>query len=205
MVVISGQITITSYPRPLFVQIGGSFILSCDYNSYIFHSWVHPAQGEVTSSHGRLQLYNIREIHIATLQVNDATIEDQGVYVCHAITGSNIILNWTITALLFERVQITTESLIFYQARLCETVVLNCTALYHDSVIWSKQTSHDLIPREIRKSIDERITVVSETGQLVLHEAKLSDNGTYFCVASNTVSNEEIVAYLNIGNVILKW
>ena len=198
MAAISGQITITSYPRPLYVQIGASFLLSCDYNSYSFHSWVHPTEGEVASSHGRLQLSNLADVHIATLQVYPATIEDEGVYVCQAVTENNIILNQTIITMVFEEVRIATESMLSYEARVCEMVVLNCTALYHDSIIWSRQTSRDLIPREIN-SIDGHITVLSETGQLVIREAKLSDNGTYFCAASNTVSNEEIIAYLNIS------
>ena len=109
--------------------------------------------------------------------------------------------------MVFEGVEIITESMLSYEAGLCETVVLNCTAFNHESITWSRLTAHesDQIPKEIN-SIDGRIIAVSETGlQLVIHEAKLSDNGTYFCVASNTVSNEEIIAYLNIttGNVIL--
>lgn len=118
---------------------------------------------------------------------------------CRAVTEGNVILNQTITALLFEGVQIVTESLLSYKARLCEPAVLNCTALYHDSIIWRKQTSHDPTPSEIRNSSDGRITILSEIGQLVIHEAKQSDNGTYICTVSNRVSNKEIIAYLNIS------
>ena len=199
-----GQITISSLPHPLLVRIGASFSLSCNYNSYTFHSWVHPALGEVTSSQGRIQLTNLGKVHLATLEVNSATTEDQGVYVCQAITGSNNnILNQTISALIFERVQITTESMLTYEARLCETVVLNCTALYHDSIIWSMKAYDQTLT--VPNSIDGRITVLSGTGQLVISEAKLSDNGTYGCAASNRVSSKEIIAYLNIiGNVAIK-
>ena len=143
---ISGQAIISSYPQPLLVQIGALFTLSCDYNSYTFHSWVHPTQGEVTSLHGWFQLTNIREINtgIATLQIYLATIEDQGVYVCRAaLTKNNIILNQTISSMVFERVQITTESMLSYEARLCEPVVLNFTALYHDLVTRSRLTAHE--------------------------------------------------------------
>ena len=91
-----------------------------------------------------------------------------------------------------------------YQAKLCEPVALNCNALYYDSVIWRKGTSDDQqIPREVTNSSDGRITVLSN--QLVIHETKLSDNGTYFCIASNRASGndiEDIVAYLNIGNIM---
>ena len=118
---------------------------------------------------------------------------------CRAVTEGNVILNQTITALLFERVQIVTESLLSYKARLCEPAVLNCTALYHDSITWRKQVYRDPTPREIRNSSNGRITVLSETGQLMIHETKQSDNGTYFCTASNRVSNKEIIAYLNIS------
>ena len=97
-----------------------------------------------------------------------------------------------------------TESLLSYKARLCEPAVLNCTALYHDSITWRKQTSRGPIPGEIGNSSDGRITVLSETGQLVIHETKQSDNGTYFCAASNRHSNKEIIAYLSIGNFIIK-
>ena len=195
----SGQITVTSYPRPLYVELGTTFSLTCEYNSYTFHSWVHPTEGEITSSQGRLQVNNLPDVHIATLQVNSATIEDEGVYVCQAVAENNVVLNQTITALLFERVQVTTESLLSYQARLCEPVVMNCTALHHDSITWRRQISHYPTPREIRNSSDGCITVSSETGQLVIQEAKLSDNGTYLCAVSNRVSSEEIRAYLNIG------
>ena len=118
---------------------------------------------------------------------------------CQAVTENNVILNQTITALLFERVQVTTESILSYQARLCELVVVNCTALHHDSITWRGQTSHYPIPREIRNSSDGHITVSSETGQLMIHEVRLSDNGMYFCTVSNRVSSKEIIAYLNIG------
>ena len=203
---ISGRITITSYPRPLLVQIGGSFTLSCDYNSYTFLSWIHPTQGEVTSSHGRVRFNNIREIHTATLNVYNATTEDQGVYVCQAVIQSNILLNQTISAILFPRVQITTESMLSYKARSCEIVVLNCTTLYHNSITWSRLT-HSQTPTIVTNSSDGRITVLSGTGQLMIREAKLSDNGTYVCAASNRVGNKEIIAYLNIiiGNVILNY
>jgi hypothetical protein len=131
--------------------------------------------------------------------VHSVTLEDQGVYVCRANESNTIILNQTINARLFEEVQIVTESMLTYEARLCETVVLNCTALHHDSITWRRLT-HDQTPREITNSSDGRISVLSETGQLVIHDAKRSDNGTYFCAASNRVSNEDITAYLNIGN-----
>ena len=119
---------------------------------------------------------------------------------CRALTANSILCNQTIGALLFERAQVITESLLSYQAKLCEPVVLNCTALYVESVTWSKRTYHNQIPREVTNSSDGRITVLSD--QLVIRETKLSDNGTYFCTASNRLSrNEEIVAYLNIGNM----
>ena len=140
-------------------------------------------------------------VHTATLDVQPATFEDQGVYVCRATTNSNIILNETISAVVFEGVQIITESMLTYEARLCETVVLNCTALHHDSIMWRFRLTHDQTPRVVNNSNDGRISVLSESGQLVIRNAKQSDNGTYFCSASNAVSNEEITAYLNIiGN-----
>ena len=195
-----GQIIISSYPNPLFVQLGTTFTLSCNYNSYTFHSWVHPTEGEISSSRGRFQLNIVSYGYIATLTVNSATLEDQGVYVCRALTANSSLRNQTISALLFERVRIITESMLSYQAKLCEPVAVNCTALYVESVTWSKRTSHNQIPREVTNSSDGRITVLSD--QLVIHETKLSDNGTYFCLASNRLKlsrSEEIVAYLNIG------
>ena len=186
----------------MFVQLGSAFTLSRNYNSYTFHSWVHPTEGEISNSHGRFQLNFVRDAHIATLLVQSATIEDQEVYECRALTANNILQNQSINALLFERVNIITASMLSYQAKLCEPVALNCTALYHDSVTWRKTTSDDQqIPREVTNSSDGRITVLSN--QLVIHETKPSDNGTYFCIASNRASGsdiEEIVAYLNIGN-----
>ena len=197
---LSGQITITSYPQ--LVQIGASFSLSCNYYSYTFHSWVHPTLGEVTGLQGRLQLTNIREAHTATLEVNPATTEDQGVYTCRVITH-NTILNQTIRAQLFEPVQIMTESMLTYKARICEPVELNCTALHYESIMWSKLT-HDQTPRRVTNSSDGHLTVLSGTGQLIVREAKQSDNGTYVCAASNRVSSKEIIAYLNIiGNVTI--
>lgn len=124
---------------------------------------------------------------------------------CQAVTESNVILNQTIRAAIFEGVQIITESMLSYRARLCEPVVLNCTALHQESIIWSKLTLNQS-PKVVTNSIDERVTVLSETGQLVIREAKLSDNGMYFCAASNLVSSEEITAYLTIiddGKMIL--
>ena len=37
----------------------------------------------------------------------------------------------------------------------------------------------------------------------MISEAKLSDSGTYICVARNRVSNTEITAYLHIGKGII--
>ena len=136
-------------------------------------------------------------VQLATLNVQSVTFEDQGVYTCRAATDSNIILNQTISAMVFEGVQIITESMLTYEARLCETVVLNCTAVYHDSIIWYRLT-HDQTPRVVTNTSDGSISVSSENGQLMIRDAKKSDNGTYVCAASNTGSNEEITAYLNI-------
>ena len=136
-------------------------------------------------------------VHVATLTVHSVTFEDQGVYICRAATDSNIILNQTISAMLFERVQIITESMLTYEARLCKTVVLNCTALHHDSIMWYMLT-HSHTPRFVTNTSDGRISVSSDIGQLVIRDAKQSDNGTYVCAASNRVSNEESIAYLNI-------
>ena len=130
--------------------------------------------------------------------MHSATIKDQGLYICRAATHSNIILNQTISAMLFEGVQIITESMLTYEARLCETVVLNCTALHRDSIIWHRLT-HDQTPKVVTNSSDGRISISSKNYQLVIRDAKQSDNGTYICAVSNTVSNEEITAYLNIG------
>ena len=120
---------------------------------------------------------------------------------CQAVTVNNTLRNQSISALLFERARIMTESMLSYRAKLCESVALNCTTLYHESVTWRKTISDDQqIPREVTNSSDGRITVLSN--QLVIHETKLSDNGTYLCIASNRASGsdvEEIVAYLNIG------
>jgi hypothetical protein len=102
--------------------------------------------------------------------------------------------------MVFEGVEIVTESMLTYEARLCETVVLNCTALHHDSITWIRliydQTASYSV---VTNSSNGRISVSSQIGQLMIHDAKRSDNGTYFCTASNRVSNEEITAYLNIG------
>ena len=136
--------------------------------------------------------------------MRSVTFEDQGLYVCRAASESNIILNQTISAMVFEGVQIITESMLTYEARLCERVVLNCTALHHNSITWRRLT-HGHIPRLVTNSSDGRISVSSENGQLVIHNAKQSDNGTYFCTVSNTVSHEEITAYLNVqfGKLII--
>ena len=138
-------------------------------------------------------------VHIAKLDVHSSTFEDEGVYACRAATDSNIILNQTISAMVFEGVQIITESMLTYEARLCETVVLNCSALHHDSITWRLRLTYDQTPRVISSSNDGRISVLSESGQLVIRDAKQNDNGTYFCAASNRVNTEEITAYLNIG------
>ena len=126
-----------------------------------------------------------------------ATFDDQGEYTCHAMTEDGSLLSQTITAFLYERVRITTESLLPYQTRLCEPVMLRCAALHHESVTWRKESSDGFL-RDVTNSSDGRITVLPD--QLVIREAKLSDNGTYTCIANNRASNDYITAILHIGN-----
>ena len=103
------------------------------------------------------------------------------------------MLSETLSASVFEMVQISTQTMLSYQARLCEPVALNCTALHYDSITWRRLPE----AREITNSSDGRIIVLSD--QLIIHETNPSDNGTYTCTASNRVDYTYIIADLHIG------
>ena len=133
----------------------------------------------------------------SNLVVSSPTFDDQGEYVCRVRNGTNNLLTQTITALIFERVEITTQSMLSYEAKLCERVALRCDALHQESIRWTR-TIDGGFPREIANSSDGRISVLSD--QLLISETKLSDNGTYTCIAWNSVSQAYIMANLNIGN-----
>ena len=88
----SGQITINSYPSPLYVALGTTFTLSCYYNPHTFHSWVHPTRGNISQSTGHLRLQVASSAHIATLIVDSATFDDQGEYACRVRTENNSLM-----------------------------------------------------------------------------------------------------------------
>ena len=178
--------------------MGNSLTLTCNYNPHdSFHSWVHPTQGSLSQSNGRLTITTAANSHQSSLTVVMVTFDDQGEYTCNVMTESSSLLSQTITAVLYERVQITTETLLSYQTRQCDPVMLRCSAMHHESVTWRKESSDGFL-RDVTNSSDGRITVLPD--QLVIHEAKLSDNGTYTCIANNRVSNDYITAILHIGN-----
>ena len=189
----AGEITITSIPSPLNVVLGTTFGLTCNYNPHTFLSWIHPTRGEVVASTGNITLTVTSFAKFATLIVLGATRDDEGEYICRVMAESSAILTQNLNASLFERVQITTPSMLTYQAALCETVSLNCTALHHDFVIWRKVDG-----RTITNSSDGRFIVLHD--QLVIHGARITDNGTYTCSAFNTADSAYIIAYLHIGN-----
>ena len=133
----------------------------------------------------------------SNMVVSSPTLDDQGEYVCRVRNGTNNLLTQTITALIFERVVISTQSMLSYEARLCERVALRCDALHQESIRWTR-TIDGGFPREIANSSDGRISVLSN--QLLIRETKLNDNGTYTCIVWNRVSQVYIMANLNIGN-----
>ena len=130
---------------------------------------------------------------VAQLIVFETTLDDEGEYTCRVMAeNESTVLTQSVNVSLFERVQITTPSMLTYQAALCEMVILNCRAVHHDTVVWRKVDG-----RTITNSSDGHFTVLHN--QLVIVEARLSDNGTYTCSAVNAVGSKSITANLLIG------
>lgn len=151
------------------------------------------SQGIIQQSTGR---YNINFHHsmsasYSTLTVNSATREDQGEYTCTYIID-DYRPEQTINATLIEVVQIITETELSYQVQLCEPISLNCTALHHDSIKWTKLPDS----KEVLNTSDGRVILLSD--QLLIQEARLGDNGTYMCSAENVAGSTSILAKLNI-------
>ena len=194
------NITIKSHPSPLYFAIGTTFNISCSYSSqYMFNVWLSPSTGHqrLQQSTGRYKIKTELDVNGSTntLTVESARNEDHGEYACQLVIQDEMFTK-SINATLIEMVQIITETGLSNRVQLCEHVALNCTSIYHDSVIWRKLPDS----KEVKNTSDGRVTLLPD--QLVIQEALPEDNGTYTCFAKNQAGFATITAELNIGMYI---
>ena len=76
-----------------------------------------------------------------------------------------------------------------YNVTVGHSVTLPCEARHQNQIQW--QNSNRIA---ISSSSDGRVQV--QGTNLYFREVRLEDNGTYYCLASNEISNDEITAHL---------
>ena len=76
-----------------------------------------------------------------------------------------------------------------YNVTLGNSVTLSCEARHQNRVQWQNANRN-----AISSSSDGRVQI--QGTNLYFREVRLEDNGTYYCLASNEVSNDEITTHL---------
>ena len=76
-----------------------------------------------------------------------------------------------------------------YNVTVGHSVTLSCEARHQNQIQW--QNSNRIA---ISSSSDGRVQV--QGTNLYFREVRLEDNGTYYCLASNEISNDEIMVHL---------
>ena len=189
----AAQITISTYPRPLHVTVGTTFTLSCNYEGHTFVSWEHPSLGMVTHTSGRVAVSDLREVSIATLEVNNAaTSTDQGRYICTAIASNGQTVTQSVQATLYYAVEVTTQDNQVFPSLEGDTATVSmpCSAINHDHIAWRRVG----ISTELRNTSDGHLVILPD--RLVINNVRFSDNGTYECTASNRVGYQSILSSL---------
>ena len=189
----AAQITISTYPRPLHVTVGTTFTLSCNYEGYTFVSWEHPTLDVVTQTTGRVAVSDLREVSIATLEVNNAASNaDQGRYICTARASNGQTVTQSVQATLYDAVQVTTQDNQVFPSLEGETATVSmpCLAINHDHIAWRRVG----ISTELRNTSDGHLVILPD--RLVINNIRFSDNGTYECTASNRVGYQSILSSL---------
>ena len=194
------NITIKSHPSPLYFAVGTTFNISCSYTSqYNFDCWVVPSNMHLQQSTGGYKVKNEPDMsgYTNTLTVESATNQDPGEYACIFSREDERFIE-KINATLIEMVQITTETGLSYHVQMCEPVALNCTPLYHDSIMWI------MLPdsKQVRNTSDGRVILLPD--QLFIQEVVSEDNGTYTCLAKNRAGSVSITAELHIGMCVYR-
>jgi hypothetical protein len=175
------------------VTVGTTFTLSCNYGGHTFVSWEHPTLEVVTQDRGRVAVSNLREVSIATLEVNRATTSvDQGQYTCTARASNGQRVTQSVQATLYDAVEVTTEdNQVFHSLEgSTATVSLPCLAINHDNIAWRRVG----INTELRNTSDGHLIISPD--RLVINNVRFSDNGSYECTASNTVGFISILSSL---------
>jgi hypothetical protein len=173
--------------------VGTTFTLSCNYGGHTFVSWEHPTLEVVTQDRGRVAVSNLREVSIATLEVNRAaTSTDQGRYTCTARASNGQTVIQSVQATLYDAVQVTTEDNQVFNSLegSISSVSLPCSAINHNHIAWRRVG----ISTELRNTSDGHLVVLPD--RLVINNVRFSDNGSYECTASNAVGFRSILSSL---------
>ena len=189
--IATSQISIASYPHPLYVRFNRNFLLTCYFHDSTFVAWQHPSRGIITRSIGNndilLELFHgVAQLTVFYPKFN----RDEGPYTCYARTSSGQLISLSVSAELYNRTKITTPDNLVYEALQEDTATLSvpCLSVYQDELAWRKVPN----PRVLTNSSDGHLVILPD--HMVINNVRFSDNGSYECTVDNRVGRDAIIA-----------
>ena len=161
----------------------------------MFNSFVHPAAGTLTSSHGRYSINVGDSVGEATLTITNVVESDEGTYHCSLTSSQHGDCSGSVTVVFNNPVTFLTPSGLTYHAFLNSSVTLECYIMYHEELRWQRGDSAIIS--------DDRVYV--DGTNLHFNQVLLEDAGTYSCFAEIENSLESITAHLRVYCTSVMW
>ena len=181
-------IELSHLPDPLFFLSSDPIQLTCRYNpsQYTFRHWIHPSGTLISSTSERFTLRSQQRSTILTIA--RAVENDQGTYSCVFRNSQGGSVSQSIVGHFRQAVTIAAPPP-EYNVTVGNSATLSCDAQHQNRIQWQNSNRN-----AISSSSDGRVQI--QGTNLFFREVRLGDNGTYYCLASNEVSNDEITSHL---------
>ena len=175
-------------PDPLVFWSSEAIQLTCSYNPFqhTFQHWLHPSGTQITSSSGRFTVQSKPSSTILTVRQTEEN--DGGTFSCVFQNSQGGSESQSVVGHFRQAVTIAAPPP-EYNVTVGNSVTLLCDTQHQNRVQWQNSNRS-----AISNSSDGRVQI--QGTNLFFREAHLEDSGTYYCLASNEVTNNEITSHL---------